>query len=263
MQSFALEHCHAVNGRSQPPPITVVAFEYSDNHAIEMHRHRRGQLIFAIRGVMELATDRGLWLVPPQRALWMPPNIDHRMRAQGRVSLRTVYVRSNFVPDYFPEQPRSVQVSPLFRELILRGSQIKGGGNLNRRDALILALLLEEIQWAPESGLYLPSGHDKRIMRICEAILRDPGNNHSLEYWGREVGASTRTLSRIFQLELGVSFITWRQQARILAALPRLANGEPITTIAADLGYDTTGAFSTMFRRLMGCMPSKYFPIEK
>ena len=81
----------------------------------------------------------------------------------------------------------------------------------------------------------------------------------SLDDWANIVGTSVRTLARLFRKEFGVTFILWRQQVRMMAALPRLASGESVTSIATDLGYESPGAFTQVFRRLMGAVPSTYF----
>ncbi|UNK00917.1 AraC family transcriptional regulator [Ralstonia insidiosa] len=104
----------------------------------------------------------------------------------------------------------------------------------------------------------LPSGSDRRLTRICDAILATPSDPRTLEDWAAEAGASSRTLSRLFVAQTGLSFVHWRQQARICAALPLLAAGVPVTAVSAELGYETVGAFSTLFRRFIGVPPSAY-----
>jgi AraC-like DNA-binding protein len=64
----------------------------------------------------------------------------------------------------------------------------------------------------------------------------------------------------MFREETGLSFVAWRQQACLVAALPRLAAGESVTTVAMALGYDNPAAFTTMFKRLLGVPPRNYLP---
>ncbi len=242
-------------------PIVVMAKDYPAAYAVSPHTHPCGQLIYAVSGVMEIRTDAGLWLVPPQRALWMPAGISHAMRTRGSpVALRTAYVRLDRCPADAPGQPGAVQVSSLLRELILRAATIPLDHAEDSREGRILGLILEEIAWSPEQGLHLPTGRDKRLAATCEAILANPQDNRTLDDWASQHGATARTLSRLFTAELGVPFQVWRQQARVMAALPRLAAGEPVTTVALEMGYDTPGAFSAMFKRLLGASPSRYFP---
>lgn len=241
-------------------PIKVMAKDYPAGHAVLPHVHPSAQLIYAVSGVMEIRTDAGLWLVPPQRALWMPAGISHAMWTRGSpVALRTAYIRKDRGPTDAPDHPAVVQVSGLLRELVLRAAMISRDFPEDSREGRILRLILEEITFSTEQGLHLPTGRDKRLVTLCEAILAQPQNNRTLEEWAHQHGTTARTLSRLFSAELGVPFQVWRQQARVMAALPRLAAGEPVTTVALELGYDTPGAFSAMFKRLLGTSPSRYF----
>jgi AraC-like DNA-binding protein len=122
----------------------------------------------------------------------------------------------------------------------------------------LMTLILDEIAGLPTLGLDLPMPRDARLARICRALGGDPGSTRTLEDWGREAGGSGRTLARLFLRETGLTFAAWRQQARLLAALARLAAGEPVTRIALDLGYESPSAFAAMFKRALGAPPSRY-----
>ncbi len=241
-------------------PLGVMPKDYPEGFEVGTHRHSRGQLIYAASGLMKISTDKALWIVPPQHALWMPPEIDHNMQAIRRATLRTLYVRPDMLPPSFPSHPTVIRVSPFLRELLLRAAMVPIDYAEGSQDARILAALLGEIELACHAfDFCLAPARDKRLSRICDAIISDPASDGSLEDWASLVGTSSRTLARLFKKEFGVTFIAWRQQVRIMLALPRLASGEQITSIAADLGYETPGAFTQMFRRLMGVAPSTYF----
>jgi len=241
-------------------PLGVMPKDYPDGFAVDTHRHPRGQLIYATAGLMKVSTATALWLVPPQHALWMPPELDHRMQAIGRVSLRSLYVRPDVLPPDLPAYPRVIRVSAFLRELLLRAAAVPIGYAEDSHDAQILAVLLGEIALACQAiDFRLATARDKRLARVCDALIADPARGDSLEDWASFAGTSGRTLARLFNREFGVTFSAWRQQVRIMLALPRLAAGEPVTTVAADLGYATPGAFTQVFRRLMGAAPSSYF----
>jgi AraC-like DNA-binding protein/quercetin dioxygenase-like cupin family protein len=242
------------------------AVNLPNGHVIEEHRHRHGQLVYAVSGVMEVTTQRGLWLVPPLRAVWVPPDVDHKMRARGAVQLRTVYIDPDAVRDNIAVEPRTLSVTPLLRELILRAVALPQADafceidwQVSRLLVTEMSLLMMEPARPSEEALPLPSGRDRRLAKICQAVLDDPGSPLGLEEWGNIVGASKRTMARKFQSEFGMSFLTWRQHARVFFALSRLSQGETVTSVASDLGYETLAAFSAMFRRVTGVLPSKYF----
>ncbi|WP_322080587.1 AraC family transcriptional regulator [Paraburkholderia bannensis] len=267
-----LRHSHSQrSARSTNPadyqlaagPASVLAKEYADGFEVGEHQHARAQLIYATRGVIEVTMGQSLWLVPPQRALWMPAGTPHAMRARGSVSLRSPYIRPESCPRGFPETPHAVNVTPLLRELIVRAASIPLDSVLTGRDGLVIAHLLAEIEWVPGHPLRLPCGGDRRLKRICNAILRDPADVRTLDEWANEAGASTRTLARLFRAETGISFVHWRQLVRVQHALPLLASGMPVAEVSLALGYETPGAFAAMFRRVTGTTPSAYFRLSE
>lgn len=241
--------------------IIAVSRDYPANYTVALHSHNARQIIYAVSGVMEITTDWGMWLLPPQRALWMPDKIAHSMRTRGSpVSLRTVYIDLDFFFSDAPNEPCAIHISDLLRELILASTAITNSNN--KRNYHILSLIPEEIVWSKEKGLHLPTGKDKRLTIICETILKHPHDNRTLDEWAIQTGTTTRTLSRLFNSELGVTFQIWRQQARVMSALPRLASGESVTNVALETGYETPGAFSAMFKRHLGVSPGRYFTCD-
>ena len=246
-----------VNLVAMTRPVVGYAADYPTGHHIRRHRHAAGQLIFAARGVMTVATAAGRWVVPPERAVWVPPNVTHAIRMTGAVEMRTLYFGANAAA--LPDDCAVVQVSPLLRELILRVVAFAQPYARTGREARLVAVLLDEIAAAREAPLHLPMPRDERLLAITEKLAVDPGDKRSLAVWGRTVGASARTLARLFRRETGLGFAHWRQQARLLRALEQLAAGDPVTTVALDLGYDSPSAFIALFRSRLGATPGRYF----
>jgi AraC-like DNA-binding protein len=242
-----------------PGPVVAMAKEFDDGERIQPHTHRRAQLIHAIAGVMTVMTSRGAWVVPPRRAVWMPPGMRHAIRMAGHVSMRTLYIEPHAAEGQPPECC-VVDVSPLLRELVLRAVTLPVDHAADGPEARILAVILDEIRVLPALPLHIPMPFDPRLLRICRALEADPAIGDPLDLWAQRAGASRRTLARLFVRETGLSFAQWRQQLRLLEALQRLASGMPVTTVALDLGYASPSAFSAMFRRSLGATPSGYFP---
>jgi AraC-like DNA-binding protein len=241
-----------------PRPIAAMAKDFPDGHRIPNDRHARGQLVYGVSGVMTVTTPHGTWVVPPQRAVWVPPRTDHASRMSGRVQMRTLYLRRD-VARALPGRCCVVSVSPLLRELILAATSMPVLYDTRGRDGRVMALILDELRAATDLPLHLPRPRDRRTLRVCDAILAAPADERPLEAWAAEVGASARTLARLFQRETGMSFAHWRQQARLLESLRRLAAGESVTAVALDCGYRSPSAFAAMFRRALGVAPTAYF----
>ena len=242
---------------ARPARLHALARDYPDGFIVGEHAHVAGQFIHATAGVMEIRAARHLWLVPPQRGLWIPPRLAHAFRARGCVSLRTLYIAPGPDASRLGSATCGFTVPMLLRALILRMLDPPVIGD-ERRQRRLATVLLDELANLERDGLSLPMPSDPRLARICAGILARPGDAHRIDEGARHAGASIRTLARLSRDELGCPLSAWRQQARVLSAVPMLIAGEPVTRIAQTLGYETTGAFSAMFGRLVGMSPRAY-----
>ncbi|WP_420992759.1 AraC family transcriptional regulator [Cupriavidus sp. 30B13] len=220
------------------------------------HAHRRAQLVFAVSGVMELSTAGCHWLIPPQRALWVPAGTEHEMRARTDVELRTLWVRVEDVTVPLPSVPTLVYVTPLLRELIVRAVELPIEDGVAGAAAQIISLIFSELHFVPPGEFHLPRVSDPRLVRVETQFKQNPGDTRGLEEWAAIANMSARTFTRHLKDETGLSFADWRQQIRLTEAMVRLVGGESITSIALSLGYENTGSFSRMFKRAMGVSPS-------
>lgn len=239
-------------------PVIVRAGDYFRGWRTGIHWHARVQLVYASAGVMTVMTEQGLWVVPPQRAVWIPAGVRHEVQAVSALAMRSVYVQAQVVP-WLPTACCVVQVAPLLRELIIRAASLPARYPLGGQDERIMLLILDEIKALPVAPLHLPEPTDPRLQQIAAALKAHPADDRTLDVWGRIVGASSRTLARLFQTDMGLSFRQWQRQMRLLAGLIRLAEGQPVTAVALDVGYESPSAFIAMFKRALGTTPSQYF----
>ncbi|SCU88620.1 Transcriptional regulator, AraC-family [Cupriavidus necator] len=241
-----------------PLPVTAMAADYLPGHVTNPHQHPHAQLIHAVHGVMVVATAEGQWIVPPTRGMWMPGGTTHWIRMVGRVQMRTAYIRPEAAPD-LPQRCTVLGISALLRELILAAIDIPLPYAPDTRDARLMRLLLDEVMLVPSLPLHLPRPADDSLRQICDAITAAPDTALTLADWGSRLGLDPKTIQRRFARETGMTFGQWRQQARLLAALEKLAAGSKVVDVALDLGYDSPSAFATMFRRQFGVPPSAFF----
>jgi len=243
---------------AQPHSIVAYAREYPPGHLVERHHHERAQLIYASKGIMRVDTPRGIWVLPPMRAIWVPPEVEHEIRTQSTVCLRTLLIR----PGLRTSLPRDccvVDVSLLLRELILRTVALGQTEPPSTPSVHLVEVILDEIKEVKALPLHIPMPSDARALKICHGILENPADGRTCSQWGTSVGASARTLERLFQKETTINFSSWRRHVRLLAALTRLAEGAPVATVALDLGYESPSAFTAMFKRTLGRPPSEFF----
>ncbi|MDR3511351.1 MAG: helix-turn-helix transcriptional regulator [Caulobacteraceae bacterium] len=241
-----------------PRPVAALADEYPAGHVDPRHSHRRAQLIFASSGVMSVTTDEASFVIPPERAVWVPGGVAHEAYCRGPVSLRTVYVEPDAAAG-LPTTCRVIEVRELLRELIVEATNLPVEYDVGGRDGRVMALIIDEICATPVAPLHVPMPTDPRLARVCRAILKEPSQDDALDDWASAAAMGRRTFTRQFRRETGMSFGAWRQHVRLLEALSRLAVGEPVTTVAFDIGYSSPSAFAAMFRRAFGAPPSAYF----
>ncbi len=253
--------CHWVSrtGHSAPQrPVAVFALDYAAGATTGVHAHPFGQLVHAASGVMRVATEHGIWVVPPGRAVWVPPALEHEVRMVGPVALRTVYT----VPEALPDAPRAsrvVSVTALLRELILEALRLPRPYPLGGAEERLFRVLLDQIRFEDVVPLHLPAPRSPAARAVARRLERAPDDRRTLEAWGRLGGVSARTLARAFKSETGLAFGAWRAQLRLLRALERLALGESVTEVGLALGYESTSAFIHAFKRHLGRTPARYF----
>jgi AraC-like DNA-binding protein/mannose-6-phosphate isomerase-like protein (cupin superfamily) len=239
-----------------PRPVVLFAQDYPSGRVLPTHSHTRAQLIYAIAGVMSVTAAGGLWVVPPQRALWVPAGVEHGIRMNGRVAMRSAYLDPHAAAG-MPTSVTVLTVSDLLRELLLRSARMPPLYDEAGAEGRLIAVLLDELRSATAAPFHLPSGRDERLRRVTAAIVQQPEDGRPLAEWAEVAGASERTLARLFLAETGMGFRAWRSQARLLQALVQLNQGQPVTTVALDHGYTSVSAFIAAFHRAFGTTPGR------
>lgn len=242
---------------SPPRPMVAIGRQYPASFELAEHSHRQAQFLHAARGVMLVSTPHGAWVAPHGRAVWIPAGTPHAVKMVGVVHTRSVLIE----PEACPTRSGAcevVAVSPLLRQLLLEAFEVPVEYDPDSRDGLLVSLLLAEIDRAAPEDFAVPFPVHPVLARLCQDFLLAPDAVASIDAFADRLAMNRRTFTRLFRRETGLSFGEWRQRACLSVALPRLAAGEAVTTVALDLGYEGPGNFSTMFKRRMGLAPSAY-----
>ena len=241
--------------------VHLVARNYRKGVRLGAHMHREAQLVYAARGTMQVTTPKGRWLVPPDRAVWVPARLEHSIDVLAELQMRTLY----FDVAWLAREDRSasldaefvVRVSPLLHQAILA---LFDGRHDPDRIALLIKLAMLELHQAEDSATFIPLPHEPRCRRAADIVLSDPTGDHEIDGLAREVGTSARTLSRLFSSETQLSFKSWCQRARIASAIEKLSVDANLSVkqLASDLGYASVPAFSHAFRQVTGKTPTEF-----
>ena len=237
-------------------PILAVHWKEDLARDTAVHAHAPGQLIGSLAGLVSIYTPLGWWVVPPTHAIWLPPQVPHGVRSHGPFQGWSLYVAEANCGE-LPSTPRTLRVGSLLRELVERAATWNGTSNTPAEHRLA-QVIIDEIAGLREDPLGLPHPTDERLRLMTDAMLDDLADNRSIQDWAEWVGMTPRTLARHFREQTGFGLVAWRQRARVLRAIELLAEGQAVTTIAMDLGYNNVGAFIAMFRRVMGMTPGQY-----
>lgn len=232
-----------------------LAVDLGPTEGFELHVHGHHQLALAARGVLVMSGTERSWVLPRTRGLWIPAGVRHSVGVSGHTTMLSTYVDPARCPLAWDE-PTVVDASGVVGALV---------AHLARPDLpAVQRLRAEAVLWdvmvpLPVTTLSLPMPTDERARRVADGLLADLTDRRSLAAWGRAVGASERTLARLFSAETGMGFERWRTTARLAAALPLLAAGAPVAATAHQVGYATPSAFVAAFRREIGTTPADYF----
>ncbi len=236
-----------------------LARRYARATHIEPHAHDWAQVLYAVSGVMWVESGRAALVVPPQRAVWLPPGTVHAITMMSAVEMRNLYLHERYVR-HLSRDSEVFEVNGLLRELITTLAEHEANRDDDYLDAAYRLAVLE-LAHAPRHGqrIALPGTSDRRLAMLCDAVIANPTLDVSFEQHAASVGASSRTLARLFRRELGSGFAEWRRQVQLAVAVSRLAEGQPVSRVARSLGY-LPSSFSDMFRRELGASPTGFYP---
>ncbi|WP_412764881.1 AraC family transcriptional regulator [Pseudomonas sp. NGC7] len=239
------------------PVVAMSATMVTKDWEHAQHQHRKAQLLYSVRGILNCEIEEGVWIVPPQCAVWIPGDLPHSARGSGETECYCLFVEPDAAPD-LPKTCCTISVTPLLRELLLKVAGFPKLYSLDGRENRLIATLLDELAAAPVEDLHLPMPRAPRLRRLAEMLLSNPTDKTSKSDWATRIGMSERSMSRLLLQEIGMSFGRWRRQLHVILALQRLTKGESVQTVALELGYENASGFITMFRKAVGKPPARY-----
>ena len=243
---------------SLPRPVYGRTESLPNRALTRRHSHPWVQLSYAIQGVLEVQTSAGRFVAPPQRAVWIPAGMPHRVFSSPHTEMRSLYLDCS-VTTWAPGHCQVLAVSDLLRELIRRFSELPVEYAEDGPDGRLAQVLLDQLAAAPQVDLMLPLPLDSRLRQIYRSLSLHPEQATTLGQWSQRLGVSEKTLSRLFVSDTGLTYRAWRQRLRLLGALPDLERGERVTDVALGCGYESVSAFIAAFRQQFDTTPGEFF----
>ncbi|MDH0300870.1 MULTISPECIES: helix-turn-helix transcriptional regulator [unclassified Pseudomonas] len=251
-------HDHRLDSLGQLPRPVYGQADSLPNIALGYrHQHPWGQLSHARSGLLRVRTREGLYLVPPQHAVWIAARVPHQVSCDAGTHIRSLYIQPDALP-WPAAQCRVIAVEALLGELIQTFAGLPVEYDSTGADGRLVQVLLDRLACAREAPLLLPLPRDRQLRQICNRLQRAADDPRSLGDWAQRLGVSQKTLSRRFLRETGLTFRHWRQRARLLTALPALERGERVTDVALACGYASLSAFIAAFGEHFGQSPGEF-----
>ncbi len=245
----------SINPDNAPRPLVVIAEKYQSLQG-PWHSHRRTQLVYASQGIITVSIPSGRWVVPPQRAVWILPNTLHAVSSIQPFWLHTLYAEQDSL--MLPRDCGVVSVSPLIQQLLVAAADFGMDYPIHGKEERLMRTLVDWLPLMPVAPLYLPQPQDIRLKKITTALEENMTTQISLDKIAQTHGLTERTAARLFIKETGLTFGQWRQQLRLLCALQKLAQGEKVTSVAFDVGYQDVSSFISLFKKAFGTTPGQY-----
>jgi AraC-like DNA-binding protein len=240
-------------------PSVVGTSETWEGGSWPSHAHGRHQLIYAVKGVLHVETEGRSWVLPTSRALWIAAGAMHSLTLKRPAEIVVLYVDPRAFTMPQGRDTAVVEMTPLVRELVRACAVGYDSYEVDSEKGRLAQVLLDQAKHLHDSPTEIPLPSDRRARNLAEILQAEPENRESLDELSKRVGASSRTITRLFLDETHMSFGTWRQRLRLISSIEMLAYGENITTVAGAVGYESSSSYVAAFRSMFGKTPARYF----
>lgn len=224
-------------------------------HDSGMHEHKKGQLLYAPQGCMTFALDNSICTLPPTKAVWIPPHTSHRAVMTNVVAYRSLYFDCSKYS--CPDDIVMVEVNDLLKALIDKMALWEWDIEETKTRATS-ALFWEEFYQAKQFEFSLPLPSDRRLTGFRKAMTKSGFIAPELNQLSQTVGASSKTITRLFKAETGMSYQDWRQQWRLLKAIELLCEERQVSDVAHCLEFSSDSAFIAFFKKQTGQTPLNF-----
>jgi AraC-like DNA-binding protein len=230
---------------------------------IPTHSHQKAQLLYTEGGIVNVAVEGKTYFLPARHYLWIPAGVMHSIHPNSvQVTMRNLYFPIEEDDAAFYKQLAVYPANELVYQFILFSKKYQGdvliSDTINFQILKALKLLLAKVN-PIDLPLSLPVVNDKRLLQVTNYLANNVQLKFNFKNLAQQFGFSERTLSRLFKVELNMSFIQYLTILRMLKALKLLLDDKlPVNEVAIMVGYNSLPTFSNTFKQLVGMRPSEY-----
>ena len=245
----------------------LVVHQHLGEFSTNWHKHNHGQLVYAERGLLFLSTQKNRFLIPTKFCVWIPQGERHQsVSYSSSLLIRTIHLDVSAHPDPFYQKVGIYQTTPLLEELIhysKRWNETTTTEDTERTFYLNFKNLLPDI-CKEEVPLTLPAPSSDKLISIVNFLTEHFQTKHSIAVIAEQFGISERTLSRLFQKELGMGMLQFLKVLKLIKALEWFDEGiSNVSEVVYRLGYESVSTFSNTFNEVLGYRPQVYLEKRK
>lgn len=238
--------------------VIVKVEEMQRGYIDKWHKHPWHQIVFPFEGILQTKVSDSQFVIPHSGMLFIPANTGHESFVMTDTKFIGIYLNPH-INIHCPLKTKAISVTPFLRELILHINHSVTNANVAKEEiSKLLAVLIDQVCGGETYNMTLLLPRDRRLRLIFNAFMENPQRDTKLSAWAKQVGASERTLSRLFMKELGMSFPLWRQHLRLVSSLSLLETNVSVQEIAFSVGYNSDSSFIYAFKNLFKQTPQQY-----
>lgn len=249
-------------------PDSIYCHHAMMGEVIQEHSHQKGQFLYTEGGMVFLRTREKSYYLPARHYIWIPPEVEHSIHPSNpEVIMRNLYFPVFDTDTDFYNKVNIYPVNDLLIELIMFTNRWNGNIFPSEEAKFAVAkafkLILPELSHT-ELPLALPYPKHPLLKEVVTFLEKKMADNLHIKAVATNFDISDRTLSRLFQRELNMTFIQYYTQLRMLTALKLLLDsGLSIHEVAIQVGYTSLPTFSNTFNKIIGVRPTEYVKNKK
>jgi AraC-like DNA-binding protein len=217
----------------------------------ESHKHDVAQLSYTIEGILRTEIDNKMFIIPPNMAIFIPPNHEHKIGMQKTIKIENLYFDNNYINN-LPTKTQLIAISELAKQVIFKICSLGIDNKDSPLTKSLFTILLEEINSSIHLDYAIRIPTDPKLLKVYSLFNNCQDKFPQLEEAAECACVNIRTLTRLFIKDTGLNFVTWKQQFMFIRSLELLQQYKQTTLVAYQLGYNSESAFINMFKKMSG-----------
>lgn len=243
-------------------PDAVYVLHEKEERKIQMHTHLKSQLTYVEGGIAYIHLADKTFVIPARHYIWIPQGVKHQLKIRyTSTGIRNLFFDTGSDENPFYGKTGIYPINRMLHEMILYTGNFditSLPGSVEHQFLVAMKNMLPRISKIALPFI-VPTTPNERMRPVIDYISNNLARPLTLADMSKRFNMSERTLSRLFQAELSISFLQYLKQRRIIKGTELMLHTDAtLTQIAYQTGYQSLSAFSATFQQLMHMRPSEF-----